>query len=97
MGRHLILETNVLMVQQTWVSDHEDLSVSGVLIEELKSITSFNFISCDCIHVPRDCNKAAHALAALGVCSIEGMEHFECNVPESVSVIVVDDLSTPVQ
>jgi len=71
--------------------------VAGVLIYELKSITSLNFISCDCIHVPRDYNRVAHSLAAFGVGSTEEMEHFECNVLESVNVIVVVDLSTPVQ
>ena len=58
--------------------------MSDVLIEELTSFMSLNFISYDCIHVPRDCNNAAHALAAFGVGSTKGMD----------SVIVVDNLST---
>jgi len=93
----LILETDALLIKQAWDSNREDLSVVGLLIEELKSLSSLNFTSCDCFHIPRDCNKAAHALAAFGVGSTEGSEHFECEVPESVNVIVVGDLSTPVQ
>ena len=42
----------------------------------------------------RVCNRAAQGLAAFGVGSVEGEEHLSCNIPDCVSVIVVDDLST---
>ena len=42
----------------------------------------------------RNCNKAAHVLAALGVGGVEGEEHVSCNPPDSVVVIVADDLSS---
>ena len=66
-------------------------------MEELKFFISTNFISFECVRIPRICNKAAHVLAALGVDSTEGAEHLACNVPDSVNVIVVDDLLTRVQ
>jgi len=50
-------------------------------MEELKSLTSANFIRCECVHVPSECNKTAHVLAALGVGSTEGIEHISCDVP----------------
>jgi hypothetical protein len=61
-----------------------------------KSFTA-KFIRCDCNHVPRECNKAAHVLATFGVGSTEGIEHISCVVPDSVSVIMDDDLSARVQ
>jgi hypothetical protein len=94
---HLILETDALKVKQAWASEQQDMSASGSLIEELKSFTSANFISFECVYVSRVCNKAAHVLAALGVGSTEGMEHISCDIPNSVNVTVVDDLSTRVQ
>jgi len=66
-------------------------------MEELKSFMSANFTSYDCIHISRECNKAAHVLAALGVGSTEGLEHISCVVPDSVNVIVIDDLSRQVK
>jgi hypothetical protein len=94
---HLILETDALKIKQGWASNQEDLSVTGSLMEELKSFTYANFIRCDCNHVPRECNKAAHVLAALGVGSTKGIEHISYDVPDSINVIVADDLSTQVQ
>ena len=55
---------------------------------------SKKIISFECVHVSRNCNKAAHVLAALGVGGVEGEEHVSCNPPDSVVVIVADDLSS---
>jgi hypothetical protein len=82
------------MVKQAMLSEKYTLSVVGGLVEELKSLSVTNFISFECVHVSRCCNKAAHVLAALGVGDAEGEEHVSCNVPDSVGVIVADDLSS---
>lgn len=54
---HLTLETDALKVKQAWASEQPDMLVTGCLIEELKSFTTANFISCECVHVLRGCNK----------------------------------------
>jgi hypothetical protein len=90
---HLIMETDALKIKQGWASNQLDLSVTGSLMEELKSFMFANFIRCDCVYVPRECNKASHVLAALGVGSTEGIDHISCNVLDSVNVIVANDLS----
>lgn len=59
-----------------------------------------DYLCCICLvvavdrHVPGSCNKAAHCLAALGVGCSEGDNHWTSEVPGSVLVNVVDDLST---
>ena len=70
----LILETDALKVKQAVMSEMQDLSSAEGLVEELKFFTSTNFISFECVHIPRSCNRAAHVLAALGVGSTEGAE-----------------------
>lgn len=54
---------------------------------------SYFFLSFQCVSKPKVCNRAAHELAVLGLCNVEGEEHFTCNVPDKVHVIVADDMS----
>jgi hypothetical protein len=91
---HLILEMDALMVKQALLSEMHSLSAVRDLVEELKCLTELNFISFECVHVSINYNKAAHVLAALGVGGVEGKEHVSCNPPDSVDVIVADDLSS---
>jgi ribonuclease HI len=91
---HLILETDAMMVKQAMLSEKYSLAMVRGLVEELKWLTATNFISFDCVHVSRTCNKAAHMLAALGVGGAEGEDHVSCNIPDSVDVFVADDLSS---
>ena len=56
----LILETDALKVKQALSTEEIDLSATGGLVEELKFIVSTSFVSFECVHVPRTCNKAAH-------------------------------------
>ena len=65
----LIVETDALKVKQALSSDDTDLSVAGGIIEELRFIISTSFSSFECVYIPRNCNKAAHVLAAVGVSS----------------------------
>ena len=48
------------------------LSVPGRIIQEIQELASLNFVSCIFSAVPRECNKAAHVLAALGCEREEG-------------------------
>jgi hypothetical protein len=87
----LFLETDTQKVKKALESELQDLSTAGTLVDELKFFTSTNFISFECVQIPRVCNKAAHVLAALGVGSTEGAEHMSREVPDSVNVIVGHD------
>jgi hypothetical protein len=78
------------MVQQAFETDMYSLSHAGGLV---KSLTSLNFLSFDCVFKATTCcNRAAHELARLGVSCVEGEVHITCNAPDSVFVIVADDL-----
>jgi len=71
-----------------------DAATEFGFISSNPSPQSKKIISFECVHVSRNCNKAAHVLAALGVGGVEGEEHVSCNPPDSVVVIVADDLSS---
>jgi len=62
------------------------------LVDEIKSLVFSNFISFECIHVGRDCNRAAHERAALGHLCNEGEEVITNSIPDAVLVIVANDL-----
>jgi hypothetical protein len=65
----------------------------AVLVEELKSLVSFNFLQFECVFKGREANRAAHALADLGYECIEGDEHITSSIPSHVLVIVSADLA----
>jgi len=72
------------------------LQLAG-LLEEVKSLVDSNLLSFQCVFNSRNCNRAAHELAVLGLCCVEGEEHITCDdVPENILVIVADDLSANV-
>ena len=71
-------------------SDVYDMSVVGHLVDEIKSLVFSNFISFECVHVGRDCNRAAHELAVLGHLCTEGQEIVSNSLPERVAVIVAN-------
>ena len=73
-------------------SDVYDMSVVGHLVDEIKSLVFSNFISFECVHVGRDCNRAAHELAALGHLCNEGEEVITNSIPDALLVIVANDL-----
>ena len=81
----LQVESDAQEVVRAINSDVYDMSVVGHLVDEIKSLVFSNFISFECIHVGRDCNRAAHELAALGYLCTEGKELVTNSMPESVS------------
>jgi ribonuclease HI len=88
----LQVESDAQEVVKAINSDAYDMSVVGHLVEEIKSLASSNLISFEFVHVGRDCNRAAHELAALGSLCIEGEEVFTNSIPENVMVFVANDL-----
>jgi hypothetical protein len=87
----LILETDAQLVQQEFRADAPCDRPEGGLVKELKYLVSLNFIEFQFVFRNSDCNKAAHALAALGYECVEGVEIFSTLVPCDVHVIVAAD------
>lgn len=81
---NLILETDALLVQQEIISRTVCARPEGGLVEELKSLVSLNFLNFECVFKSRDCNKAAHALAALGSECVEGDEFISTSIPSDI-------------
>jgi hypothetical protein len=63
----LELTMDTLMVKQALISNVFDMSEVGGLVTELKELLLLNFKRAMVVHNPRHCNKATHALAALGI------------------------------
>ena len=85
----LIVETNAKMVVQALNTNDYDETAVGVLIAEMPSSC---FISFECSFKSRDYNKVAHELAVLGHLCNPGEEQVMSSIPESVYVIVANDL-----
>jgi hypothetical protein len=65
----------------------------GGLIKELKELLQINFKRVSVMHNPRYCNKAAHALAALGgECEIRSNPILDV-IPTCIQYFVADDIS----
>jgi hypothetical protein len=63
---NLILETDAQLVQQEFRADAPCDRPEGGLVKELKYLVSLHFLEFQFVFRNSDCNKAAHALAALG-------------------------------
>jgi len=79
----LQVESDAQEVVKAINSDVYDMSVVGHLVDEIKSLVFSNFISFECVHVGRDCNRAAHELTALGHLCNEG-EVITNSIPDAV-------------
>lgn len=91
--RHLILETDALLLKQALESSESWDRPEETLIYELKCLVSTNFIQFMCEFQNRDCNRVAHELAKLGYHCAEGYEVVDASIPEHIAVIVAAELS----
>jgi hypothetical protein len=89
---NLILKTDALLVQKEIISRNVCARPEGGLVEELKYLVSLNFSIFNCVLKSRDCNKAGHALAALGGGCVEGVEFISTSIPSDILVIVAAEI-----
>ncbi|KAF8694232.1 hypothetical protein HU200_038366 [Digitaria exilis] len=89
----VVLETDAMMVKNAVNSNNYNLAAGGSLIAELKYVLSTNFVEWDFEHVPRECNKVAHALAAWGHKCSEVEDPIVESLPNCIRVMVADDCS----
>jgi hypothetical protein len=87
------METYALMVKQAILSNAFDISEVGGLVRELKELLLLNFKRVSVEHTPRNCNKAAHALTALGMRCEVGTNPILDVIPNCIQNSVVDDIS----
>lgn len=76
-------------------SDFDDVAARH-LVEEIKSLASILFLSFVCQFEGRLCNQVAHELAMLGQMCVEGEEQIISYFPESISVIIANELSNKI-
>lgn len=80
---HIILESDAQKVVRAINTDAYIHSAMGFLIQEVK-LLGLNFLSFECVFRERNCNKAAHDLAVLGLLCTEGEEQITSFAPDSV-------------
>ncbi|RLN30516.1 retrotransposon protein, putative, unclassified [Panicum miliaceum] len=71
------------------------LSMVGGSILERKSFVSENFASSSVVYVPRSCNRAAHAIAALGRMCPQETDLAWNGLPSCIEEIVASDIAEP--
>jgi hypothetical protein len=91
----IIVETDAMAVVQAVYSSTYDLSATMVnLVAELRRLLSLNFNSWRVQHRPRESNRVAHALAALGsACSMDDDPNF-FYFSLGVQSVIADDSSS---
>lgn len=87
----LILETDSLMLKQALEISSHRLAATGGLISELQSLLSTSFISVSISYASRNCNRVAHALAALGCKCPQGDDLLWESTPTAVEGLVASD------
>ena len=91
----VILETDCANLKHALQTKEFDLSPEGVIFRDIRSFIQMNFISCEVVYCPRDCNKVADALAAFGASqSVYRLGWLE-SVPDFVNVLLASELSEP--
>lgn len=86
-------ETDALQVVQASTSTAYDLTSAGSLIAEVRYAALANFISLKFAYVPRNCNKVADALAALGSRCDAETETMVSDLPDCIRNLVANDLA----
>jgi hypothetical protein len=94
MGR-IILETDSLILARAMQSTDYDLAPEGYLIRDIRSFFLLNFIDARVVHVPRECNKVAHLLAAYGANQMANRLLWPESVPDDVHVMVASESAEP--
>lgn len=91
----VMFEIDCLVLMQTLLSDEYDLSTLGTLFKEVKFLLHVGLSDVSIIHCKRECNVAAHTLAAQGVCMEAGCsENWLGQFPKFVSDAVAGDMSS---
>ncbi|XP_071680208.1 uncharacterized protein [Lolium perenne] len=63
----VMFETDYINLRNALTSSEYDLGPVGILPSDMKYRLRLNFIDARVTYAPRDCNKPAHKLAAMGV------------------------------
>ena len=88
---HVIVETDAAEVVQAVYSNAFEFSAATNLVDELRSILAFNFISRSVQQRPRACNKVAHELAIVGSVCDPDEEYLLASIPTNIQVVIADD------
>jgi hypothetical protein len=92
----IIIESDCQVLVNALNNDGYDRSPIGVLVRDAKLLARLNFAFVSFEFARRNCNKVAHAMAALSASMVHGNGQLWPNVvPDDVMVLVASDLATP--
>jgi hypothetical protein len=92
MGTIQVESDSAILINALQCSEY-DLAPEGVLFREMRIFIGLNFVSFKIAHVGRDCNNAAHCLAAIGSNQNEVRLIWPDYVPDIVNVVVASELA----
>jgi ribonuclease HI len=91
----VIIETDSSNLVRAVLGTDFDRAPEGVLYRDIRAICRLNFSLCQFVYCPRDCNKVAHALGAVGAGQLESKRLWLDDVPDFVMVLVAGDITEP--
>lgn len=94
---NLIMETDAMQVVWAVQGDDFRLAAVGGLVHVLKEMLVDNFANCSIKYIPRECNRVAHELAAIGSRSSVHEPSVLPGVPFCMMVLVSSDLADMVE
>ena len=93
---NIVVESDCQTLLHAIQGSEYDRSSKGVLFRDIRQFICLNFSTFAFSFAPRDCNKVAHALAALGSNGQEPQRLWLEAVPDDVSVLLASDVAAPV-
>jgi hypothetical protein len=92
---NVIVESDASNLIRAVQSSEFDRAPEGVIYRDIRIFSRLNFSVCKFVFSPRNCNKVAHALAALGADGVNSYCVWHEDVPDSVKVLVASDSTGP--
>ena len=89
----VIIETDSSNLVRAIETTEFDRAPEGVIYRDIRAFVQLNFNSVKFVYCPRNCNKVAHALAAVGASRAESRRLWLDEVPDSVSMFVASDVA----
>lgn len=91
----MIIETDAVEVVQAMYSEAFVLSDMANLVEELRSLLTFYFVSWRVQQRPRSCNRVAHELAILGSVCDPDEDNVPASIPANILCIIAEHSASP--
>jgi ribonuclease HI len=91
----IVVESDAQNLVRAVQSTNLDRAPEGVVYRDIRLFAQLNFSLISFVYSPRNCNKVAHALVAIGVSSQAEVRLWTEDLPNDVKLLVASDLTEP--